>query len=122
MIVIVENKTNYKDPTLAVIITITGTGTTTRIGTEMDALLIATPITETVLAAATIFVLGANLGIIIIEAEMMITIALIKTPLIDLLLLIIKVLIILYKTRLRHPLLPLTSGKYCSIINLFEEL
>ena len=66
--------------------------------------------------------LGANLGIIIIEAKMMITIALIKTPLIDLLLLIIKVLIILYKIRLRHPLLLLTSGKYCSIINLFEEL
>ena len=122
VIVIVENKTNDKDPTLAVIITITGTGITTRIGTEMDALLIAIPITETVLAAATISVLGANLGIIIIEAKIMITTSLIKTPLIVLLLLIIKVLIILYKTRLRHPLLPLTSGKYCSIINLFEEL
>src|SRR6185312_8348919 len=124
VIVIVENKTNDKDPTLAVIIIIiiTGTGITTRIGTEMDALLIAIPITETVLTAATISGLGANLGIIIIEAEMMITIALIKTPLIDLLLLIIEVLIILYKTRLRHPLLLLTSGKHCSIINLFEEL
>ena len=100
VIVIVENKTNNKDSTLAIIIiiTITGTGITTRIGTEMDALLITIPITEIVLAAATISVLGANLGIIIIEAEMMITIALIKTPLIDLLLLIIEVLIILYKS------------------------
>src|SRR6185312_17546759 len=93
VIVIVENKTNDKDPTLAIIITITGTGITTRIGTEMDTLLIAIPITETVLAAATISGLGANLGIIIIEAEMMITIALIKIPLIDLFLLIIEVLI-----------------------------
>ena len=121
MIVIVENKTNDKDPTLAVIITITGTGITTRIGTEMDALLIATPIIETIFTAATISSLGANLEIIIIEAEMIITIALIKTPLIDLLLPIIKVLIILYKIRLRHPLLLLTSRKYCLIINLFEE-
>ena len=118
VIVIVEKKTNDKDPTLAVIITITGTGITTRIGTEMDALLIAIPITETVLAAATISVLGANLEMIIIEVEMMITIALIKTPLIDLLLLIIEVLIILYKIRLRHPLLLLTSGKHCSMIHL----
>ena len=125
VIVIVENKTNDKDLTPAIIIiiiTITGTGITTKIGTKMDALLITIPITETVLAAATISALGANLGIIIIEAEMMITIALIKTPLIDLLLLIIEVLITLYKIRLRHPLLLLTSGKYCSIINLFEEL
>ena len=83
VIVIVENKTNDKDPTLAVIITITGTGITTRIGTEMDTLLIAIPITETVLTAATNSILGANLGMIIIEAEMMITIAFIKTPLID---------------------------------------
>src|SRR6185437_15212060 len=109
-------------PAVIIIITITRTGITTRTGTEMDALLIAIPITKTVLSAATISVLGANLEIIIIEAEMMITIALIKTPLIDHLLLIIEVLIILYKTRLRHPLLLLTSGKYCSIINLFKEL
>src|SRR6185437_15237398 len=85
----------------------------------MDALLIAIPITETILEVATIFVLGANLEMIIIEAEM---ITLIKTSLIDHLLLIIEVLIILYKIRLRHSLLLLTSGKYCSIINLFEKL
>ena len=114
VIVIVENKTNDKDstPAVIIIITITGTGITTRIGTEMDAPLIAIPITEIVLAAATISVLGANIGMIIIETEMMITIALIKTPLINLLLLIIGVSIILHKTRLRHPLLLPTSGKH----------
>ena len=121
VIVIVENKTNDKDPTLAVIIiTITETEITTRIGTEMDALLIA--ITETVLAVATIPVLGVNLGITIIETEMMITTALTKTLLTDLLLLIIEVLIISFKIRFRHPLLLLITGKYCSIINLSEKL
>src|SRR6185312_8938693 len=124
VIVIVENKTNDKDPTLVVIITITitGTGITTRTGTEMDALLIAIPITETVLVVATISVLGADLEIIIIEAEMMITIALIKTPQIGHLLLIIEVLIISHKTRLRHPLLPLINGKRCLITHLLEVL
>jgi hypothetical protein len=119
VIVIVENRTNDKDPILVVIIiTITGTEITTEIGTEMVALLTDIPIIETVLAVAIIPVLEANLEIIIIEAEIMITITLTKTPLIDPLLLIIEVLIILHKIRLRHPLLLLASGKHYSIIHL----
>ena len=116
MIVIVENRTNDKDPTLVVIITIIGTGITTRIGTEMDALLIAIPIAETVPAVVTITVLEVNLGI---EAEMMI---IIETLLIGHLLLIIEVLIISHKTRLRHPLLLLTNGKRCLTTHLLEVL
>jgi hypothetical protein len=121
VIVIVENRTNDKDPILVVIIiTITGTEITTEIGTEMVALLTDIPIIETVLAVAIIPVLEANLEIIIIEAEIMITITLTKTPLIDHLLLIIEVLIILHKIRLRHPLLLLTSGHCYLITHLFE--
>ena len=88
VIVIVENKTNNKDPTLVVIIIIIEAETMIKIGTEMVTPLTTIPITETVLTVILILALGVNLGIIIIEAEMMI---IIETLLIGHLLLIIEV-------------------------------
>src|SRR6185312_17361403 len=84
--------------------------------TEIDAVLTGIPIIETVLAGATITVLGVNRGI---EAEMMI---ITETLLLGHLLLIIEVLIISHKTRLRHPLLLLTNGKRCLTTHLLEVL